>query len=397
MRSGGRVVLFYSFAHRLLLTFGLFVFVVLAILAVKVGLLGDQAKSVLMAVWEPARDRYLHNRTTIDTAIAVIGTIGSGVLAALSVHKWWHYAEMNLPARIAEFNERAEREVEDHRRRGIPALAHAISISSPTEAGPSFFKRLLIWLHDRNDWKLADSQLHAANCAGTFEVLTASRKHYESVLVSAHLEYGARLSRAGRREEALVEFKKALRIKRDDLDALELVARELAALNRPDRAGKFLQDMAKAATRAGDALRAMRAVRFQAEVLKGGMEPDRRQARNALQGAITILTRSDGLDKDDKTIELCLAYGQLADVQRVRSVLSAGRTAMNRARARFGQLDPAKHETIRYWLDEIDVRLRQAEADRDKDHDDDDPRADDRLPSDSPEPGDGAADGKGDG
>jgi plasmid stability protein len=128
--------------------------------------------------------------------------------------------------------------------------------------------------------------------------------------------------------------------------------------------------------------------------MKNGTTSDQAEARNILRAAIALLTQPNDLQYAIKARELCLAQGQLADVQMNRNALHSARSALNQAFAHLRQL---VGEDIRGWLTDIDSRLMRAERDRDQDHEKDEERTDDGLTSKPPEPPGCAAEAKGDG
>jgi len=364
-------MLFSSFGHRVLLIFGFFLTATTAVVAAKIGWLGDRPHQLIEEAWEPLQDFYDAQRQVLNPAFWLIGFSGSLLAAIWTVHKGWHYAERNLPSRINNFNARWKAEIEEHRPQHIPALVDGISIALPVDPLPNTLKRLILWFHDPSGWALARSRELASRYEDDLSVLTTSRVRCRAQLISAHLDVGARLSRARKSQEALDQFEKALRFNRSDMDALELAARQAHASNQPVNACRHLDALAEAAATSGNVLRRTRALRFKAEVLKGGLDAQRVEARNTLKSVVEILRAADVPDGNSKTLELCLTYGLLADVQTLRNTLSGARTALNQATARFNQLDRASNTQIYDWLEGIVSRLAQAEHDRDRDNEKD--------------------------
>jgi len=90
-----------------LLAFGLFVIVVLLMLAIQMGALGPVAQDVLNEFWKSLDDFYKQHKAVIDKAAWTIGIAGSFVTAVLTIHRSWYYAELNFPRRLKEWMERA--------------------------------------------------------------------------------------------------------------------------------------------------------------------------------------------------------------------------------------------------------------------------------------------------
>ena len=131
-------------------------------------------------------------------------------------------------------------------------------------------------------------------------------------------------------------------------------------------------------------------MRFQAEILKVGSGGEPMQARNALKRAIELLEDARAIDEATRAHELCLAQGQLADVQMLRNVLTGARTALARACAQCDRLDSESKSHMKSWLDGLDSRLKELTQENDSEHDGDAADADDAAPSQSPQPYNGA-------
>jgi hypothetical protein len=96
-------------------TLGRLFFVVLGLLLAMIatlflawsGQLGAGAEQKLKEAFDHALDFYSFHRESIHAALPWIGAIGSAFWAAFVFARAWHYADQNLPARLAEYNERA--------------------------------------------------------------------------------------------------------------------------------------------------------------------------------------------------------------------------------------------------------------------------------------------------
>jgi tetratricopeptide (TPR) repeat protein len=375
-------MLFRSFGYWLLIIFSAFVLLVSVFVSSKMGLLGEPARTWAIWVLSEFYTLYLPNKDEIEFAVKAIGAMGTALGAAWTIHKGWHYAEIRLPARLAEFNERWKLKLEQDLPTRIPALADVISIAFEPVPVPSFLMRLVSWIHDPRQWALARGREIVTNSREDLKLLTASRIRCQAELVLAHLDVAAHLSRAGKSDDALNEFKEALKVSSTDVHALELTARQAFALGQSGLARQHLQKLAKLSERSGDVLRRARAMRFEAEILKGGGHGEPEQARDTLKAVIEILRDTSVKNDKGKSIELCLAYGQLADVQRLRSVLFAARNALDLAHEHCERLDHGSQNRTTQWLDDIDKRLKIAEQGRDRENE----TSDDAPPSESPKP-----------
>ena len=383
-------MLFRSFAHWLLIIFGSVVLVVCLLVAAELNLLGPTAHAwVASAADEASRIYGIYGRE-IDFAAKVIGATGTAVGAAWTVYKGWHYAESNLPRRIEDAAFRRKQATVDGRPATIAALAAPlIDLPERSEAYPLL--RWWRWIHDPAKWAVASGHDRVDSQSKDLKILTAGRVNCRAALVSSHLELGAAMSFQHCGIEALEVFRKAVRLDRSDADALELAGRQAFALKRMSVAQGYFSALADVCVHDSKVERRLRAMRFQAEALKSGTPAEQVQARNLLKAVIAILTQPNALDGVVRSRELCLAQGQLADVQTIRNTLHSARSAFSQASAWLNQLDQASGSAIRKWLKDIDARLTQAECDRDLDNESDEDGDGDGTVSDPPKPGDGAA------
>ena len=387
-------MLFRSFAHWVLISFGLFILLAsgtaLTLIAAKMQWLSEG--TTLWIVW--AQDSLAHlyrpNEVEIDWATKVMGA-GATVLGAVwTIHKGWHYAERNLPKRIDDFNKRLEEASKLGRPASMAALADGASIAMPVYAEPTWFERAFYvifnprWQRAQNAQRGVDWQKNALS------VFTSSRLRCRTVLVTALLEHGAELSRGRQGQQALDAFREALRLSRSDLDALELAGRQAFVLDQRADALEHFQTMEGVAARQVAVVRQARAMRFQAEILKVGSGGEPMQARNALKRAIELLEDARAIDEATRVHELCLAHGQLADVQMLRNVLTGARTALTRACAQCDRLDSKSKSHMKSWLDDLDRRINELVQENDSENDADPADADDAASSQTPQPYDGA-------
>lgn len=365
-------MLFNSFAHRLLLTFGFVVLVVVAVFAAKIGLLGDLMQTRVAWMLSQLHGFYDENRSDLDFAAKLIGAVGTALGAAWTVHKGWHYAERSLPERLNDLNARWRDESIERRPRDIPALAQVFSIAAPAAAEPGPLMRMVLWFHDTARKALIASESELEDHKSEFCVLTSSRVRCRAEVITSHLVVGSHLARSNRSQEALDTYEKSLRFNRADLDALELSAKQAFALNFRERACRHLEALADAAARAGKPIRRARAMRFLAEVLKGGKESERELARETLVAILDALDDINVRSSDEKELELGLANVQLADVQITRGKLRAARTALTAAKVHLANAGSLAGQDARNQLKAATDRLGQADKDKDKVRDDQD-------------------------
>ena len=335
-----------------LLAFGLFVIVVLLILAVQVDAVGSTAKDVLNEFWKSLDDLYKQHKAAIDGAALTIGVAGSFATAVLTIHRSWYYAELNFPRRLKEWMERAiSRHLEVR-----PALLAAVN----DPVAPTSFLTPIVH-YGYFDWAMRRSGLGHARArarvlAASLEdlkddlgVVEVRRKQLETQTVTVHLLRGAGLSAEAalevahsdpwreKNDAALKEFLHALDLRSDDVDALELAAKQYLILGEHPHALDCLEKMAAAAN--NEPLRRARALRSQAEILeKDSTDASLNTARGLLIAAIDEALLPHNRSSPERTLELAKAYRVRGEVQLKREKFTASGDALLEAKVRFERL-----------------------------------------------------------
>jgi hypothetical protein len=333
-------MLFSSFGHRLLLIFGLFLLVVAVILAANLGLLGAEAQSWVTRAIDEIDKIYSVSKTEIDFAAWVIGAMGTLLGAAWTVHTGWHYAERSLPNRLNEYNARWKDSIETSRADTIPALNDVASIYAASPSAPSLRQRLMHRvLGFRNSVEVWEANVQRLE--DEFRVLTSSKVRCRAELVTAHLTLGDQLMRSGHQSDrALDSLRRGLSANKTDLDALELLAKQLFAMGAGVDALSILDKMVATAAQRNDQLRHSRALRYQAEILSESSNPaDWTKGRAKLESAISSLSGSHSVSFDQRTCELARAHDLLANIQITRERFTAAKTALSNAERLFSSLD----------------------------------------------------------
>lgn len=137
-------MLFRSFAHRLLLFFGVIFLATLVLVATALGLLGETASALLREYSDPLRRFYWEQKGLIDPALKWAGFLVSLYGAVWTVHKSWHYAERNLPRRLIELNTRWKDAAIRERSDSIPSLSETATIAPSPVPYPGFLQRALL-------------------------------------------------------------------------------------------------------------------------------------------------------------------------------------------------------------------------------------------------------------
>ena len=71
--------------------------------AAALGLLGAEAASGTAAAWSEIRGFLVHNDRPVTQLVGVTGVIGTFFSGGWAIYKIWHFAEVRMPQRIAEF------------------------------------------------------------------------------------------------------------------------------------------------------------------------------------------------------------------------------------------------------------------------------------------------------
>lgn len=350
-------MLFVDFARWVLLAFGLLVALVLVILVMQIGWLGEGPQTSISELIGKLQAAYAQHKKRIDAAGWLLGIAGSAATAALTVHRSWYYAERNLPQRLID---RLRRDIGDHLN-ARPALIAAINDPIPPARlfAPVVYRGYFDWLLkssgagplQRSADKLATS---VDLLKDEIAIVDGHKEKLATRLVTARLLRGAHIAgraaaetepnSAERRQlndHALQEFLAALEVDESDLDALELAAKQHRMVGDIEPALTLLHRMARTAGAKDDFLRQARALRLQAEMLeKSSDEQDWDRARAALKSAIDEVLPKLQRDGIEKSLELAKACRLLGEVQMTREKFYASRTALNRAHTLFTQMVP---------------------------------------------------------
>lgn len=345
-----------SSAHLLLWALAFFVFAVLAVLAVDVGLidaiLGTTTQQWLHKSVAFLRDHFGVNRANIELALKMIGLAISAVLGTLGFLRALHYADGNLPLRIAEFMQRGDtRHLETRTVLVAPYETHALKdLPVPKVEGGLWRGFARITGVDATQRTI--SRLHASltSLDQELEVLSRRKQSCESQKSTVHLMRGLDLAAeaasteldvAARRDkhaESLREFQIVLALNENDLDGLEQAARQARLLNSEEPALRHLEKMAHVAGAAGKPALQAKAVRFQAEILEErGTPTSLNNARALLETAIKSLEAV--VDANAKReIELAALYERLGAVQTSREKYGRAERALAEAERRYQTL-----------------------------------------------------------
>jgi len=214
-----------------------------------------------------------------------------------------------------------------------------ISFAPPRSRG--FVGKLSALVYDPDQAALRRCTKKVSKFEAELRALGEGQRRCQKEIATRYLELGSLLKRcdpdAG--QGALNLFKKALEVDQQDLDALELSARQALSNGMREQARDYLLRLAMA-TQPSKGLRHARALRFHAEFLRGGNAADRSLARVQLETAIAVLNESDG--GDTRTRDLGLTYEMLARVHVAARRFRLARASLAEAKRYLGDIDRLK-------------------------------------------------------
>jgi hypothetical protein len=322
---------FARWAHRLLLWVG--IAVVLGV-ALYMALQGDfewllpGLQAYIEGISKPLIDRLPHFET-VDRAVRVLGAAGTAATAAFGVWKSLRYAERNLPQRLREFLAKTELRLLQDR---SPLLA---AISEP--GNRVYAKKSVFHVRALNralgeigfsKFSAADESLRQSLHEIDEQIATSNvqKRNMEEQKVTAHILRGsiasARAESNGKataasdadRGFAELEFTRALDIRPQDLDALELRGRQRELRGNLTGAIEDFEQLTAAANTAGLPVRIARGYRCQASVREREGTPAKlSEARRRLQDGIDAIGAIGSLNQEAllEKARIHEAYGRL--------------------------------------------------------------------------------------
>ncbi len=345
-----------SFVRRLVSALYFIVFITLIVVAGASGLFGGTVQSFLAEKLSLAEAIYSANKRVFDWAILIIGSSVPAVTGVLAILKSYYYAERNLPMRLQELIDSAQRAHLETR----PLLLASVTASTSREdflVSPIYSSPLA-----RLGKALGFSSMYydAKELAASVEVfdgeiatLKSRTAEIQDRKVTSHLIRGAYLSKVAsshakdskewreKIDAALTEYRAALRLRPNDLDSLEGAAAQYHALGDDP---ELLQTLAKASTVAAQEdvpIRQARALRRIAAV------HNRRTTGAEWEKARANLVRSRELLRPllvfgrPEVLEMAKAELLFGEVQTKREKFSAARDAFSEAERLFDSLNDA--------------------------------------------------------
>ena len=260
---------------------------------------------------------------SIDRSLKIAGFAFTVIFGALGFLNLWYHAEDNLPDRMVDLNERITKmHVEDRKVLISPYQSRNLK-GEQTPSSPRGILERVVGYFRPDPYKKSLTRLTngAETLDGDISVLSTNLEKCKVQRITEHLVEGLKLAAeaallaqgsAAQRDKdqaALTEFENALKLDRNDLDALEHAARQSRRMNSTRAMLRYLVTMERVAQNKRPTRHA-RSLRYQAEYLEESTKKaDVRSARKKLEDAIAALEEHP----DEETpLELALTNEQLA-------------------------------------------------------------------------------------
>jgi hypothetical protein len=353
---------------------------VVLVFAASVGVFGPGARSAVYNVIETLEKLYVGYKGPVDYAVWVLSIGVSAVTGTFAIYKSWYYAEFSLPRRLTSLIDRRNALLWSAR----PALLAAANDAASDYQGsvpvfyfypihkllrdigfgrPRYLGNELSEAIDENTRDLAavrSRMKELENEIVTGHILRGSVLAAEATLVSRQSE-----ARVTKNRQALEEFKAALNLIEDDVDALMLAAKQSEIVGDDGSALAYVSKMILAARNQELPMRQAQGFRLKAQIL---VKSDWNEARRNIVSGLDVL---NGMveTSQEKTQELARAQLLLGEVQTKRERFTASRLAFNRARALLPQITQQVREDVRKALELAETALMAAQQDKEEPED----------------------------
>ncbi|MFO1170099.1 MAG: hypothetical protein U1E49_03930 [Hyphomicrobiaceae bacterium] len=369
MRVGG-------LAHRILLFISIVIVLAAASVAAYVGLLGDRVAIELQNGFRLLLERFEQYADLIDKAVRYIGVAITAVIGILTLYKAWYYAETSLPHRLEQFISKRIDLRDDLRAKFLSSAGtdqfDIVVLPPPT-------RRWIDTLNWLNPFVPKEPALQFAGASSSIdasiEVLQQSMTEHLYLKASEHIAEGIQHARRANSQQptdenallALECFKKAIDARGDDIDALELAAKQSRKLHGTAREIEpLLKRLEAAAKKQGEDVRAARALRYQAElILEQGTQVSFDTARTFLTKGIDLINGKTDLDGRSRLKELGLLFERRAAVQIKREKFSASGNDLSDAAKCYGKLPPLDGDPGLQRVRELQATLERLKGDGD--------------------------------
>lgn len=370
-------MLFRSFASLLLLASGTFAVLIVLVFAASVGAFGPNVRAVVYDLIDSLEKLYAGHKGPVDYAVWVLSIGASAVTGTFAIYKSWYYAEFSLPRRLTSLIERrnallwsarpallaAANNVAMDYQRLVPVFYFYPIHKVLRDLGfgqPRYLGNELTEAIDENTRDLGAVHSRVAELENeivTGHILKGSLRAAEATLASRYSP-----ERVAKNRQALEEFKAALNLIEDDVDALLLAARQSEIVGDDGSALNYASRMIVAAANQGLPIRQAQAFRLKAQIL---VKSDWNEARRNIVSGLDVL---NGMieTSQEKTQELAMAQLLLGEVQTKRERFTASRLALHRVRALLPQISQQPREDVSKALELAEAALKAAQQDKEE-------------------------------
>ena len=367
-----------TFAHKLLALFGIVAALLALGVAIYTGLAGPIAQGVLQTGVSMAMAFYWTNAGPINLLWQVLGALGTAIYAVFQITKAWHYAELNLPHRLADLLGRGFSDQQGLRAEYVganlsPEFDRLLKPAEPKDGWGQSVARSLGLMPLTPEQKLR-SNLKVASAE--VELVKAKLEEYKHRYASALIVSGIDVARGeeppneGDKDAGtpLYHFQAALEVRPDDLDALEFTIKQLLLLNGAgSEIEKQLKRLAEAAENQGQPLRHARCLRYHAHHLFTQTRDNRDgplvEGRNQLNSAKGIAEHAIAETELARSAELAQNRELFARIQVRREKFTAASIALGEASNHYKKLPEPAGSAGQNRVDGINEELQAKKRD----------------------------------
>lgn len=370
-------MLFRSFASFLLLASGTFAVLVVLVFAASVGAFGPDAHALVYLFVGYLQKLYSNHKDPVDHGVWALSIGLSAITGTFAIYKSWYYAEFSLPRRLTSLVERRDTLLWNAR----PALLAAVNdaAADSQRSAPVFFfypiHKLLSDVGFRRPRYVGSELIDAIDeNKRDLGAVRSRMEELENEIVTGHILKGSLLAaeatlvsrhspdRVAKNHQALEEFKAALELNEDDVDALMLAARQSEVLGDDGSALDYSSKMMIAAAKYELPLRQAQALRLKAEIL---VKSDWDEARRNIVRGVQVLDAMIATSQE-KIQELTRAHIFLGEIQTKRERFTAARLALNRAKTLLPQVTQNAREALGSSLGRVEAALQTAQQDKEE-------------------------------
>jgi hypothetical protein len=368
---------FGAFAHKMLALFGIVAVLLILFVLAYSGSLGPKADSSVHSALSACLTFYRAYAELLDFLVRALGLVVTAFISVLTFVKAWHYAEFNLPRRLAELIRRSFSEHQELRialvRANTSPDFDTLLLPPPSQAG--WYRWLANGVPFSKKTTTDLLRIDLPKLDNEIEVLEEQIKHYKFSKASAHLVNGIDFVRGAVGDtgnvrgspESLKSFNEALEARPDDLDALELSAKQLRLLNGTStEIMKLLNRLHDAAKAQMKPIHQARAIRYmahlQSEQTKDAALVEARQRLDVAKGILTLVVAEDTRPREG---ELARNRELYARIQMRREKFKSAADELDEAERLYKLLPETEKAAGLQRVKEIRAELEEALKDGD--------------------------------